>query len=130
MVLKISQHLLDNFRSITVWIVELVLFYCLSPSIDEEWAPLSWLQVSVMAVLLYWTAVYNAPNVRSGLLRGEWYSLCLDYSEEYDVLQAEAVAKVEENAPNQPPCGTTAHAVKTVTLHEDPHGNGQGKELR
>lgn len=35
-------------------------------------------------VLLYGTAVYNAPNPGSILLRGEWFNCCLDYSKEYD----------------------------------------------
>lgn len=94
---SVWHAILDNFRPITVWIADLVLFYCLSPSLGEEWTTLSWLQVGGMAVLLYGTAVYNAPNAGSVSLRGEWYSLCLDYSAEYDVLQAEAAAEVEED---------------------------------
>ena len=36
-----------------------------------------------LAVLLYGTAIYNAPNSGSLLLKGNWYGCGLDYSEEY-----------------------------------------------
>ena len=89
-------RILDNFRPITIWTADLALFYCLAPSLGEEWTRYSWMQVAGLFVLLYGTAVYNAPNPGSVKLRGEWFSLGLDYGSEYDRLEAEAAAAAED----------------------------------
>ena len=34
-------------------------------------------------VLLFGTAVYNAPNAGSVELKGQWYALGMDFSQEY-----------------------------------------------
>jgi len=89
---SVWHAILDNFRPITVWIADLFIFYYLAPSLGEAWTVFSWVQVCGMAVLLYGTAVYNAPNAGSVFLKGEWYSLGLDFSKEYDALREEEVA--------------------------------------
>ena len=53
-----------------------------------------------MAVLLYGTAIYNAPNEGSLSLRGEWWALGIDFTDEYEAIkreqeEAEADAKWE-----------------------------------
>lgn len=39
-----------------------------------------------MTVLLYGTAIYNAPNDGSLLLKGQWWAFGIDLSEEYDAI--------------------------------------------
>ncbi len=41
-----------------------------------------------MVVLLYGTAVYNAPNAGSVLLDGQWYSLGLNFTSEYEQIDS------------------------------------------
>ena len=49
-----------------------------------------------MAVLLYGTAIYNAPNDGSVLLKGQWWALGINLSEEYDEIRREQeVAELE-----------------------------------
>ena len=53
--------ILDNFRPISVWGVDLALFYVVTGgAFGEAWAyPGSYVQVAALGVLLYGTAVYN-----------------------------------------------------------------------
>jgi hypothetical protein len=86
---SVWHTILDNFRPITVWITALFFFYAITTSGDfgEPWMKWSWVQVSGTALLLYGTAVYNAPNAGSVRLEGQWYSLGLDYSGEYNEIE-------------------------------------------
>jgi len=87
---SVWHAILDNFRPITVWIVDLFIFYILSAgAFGEPWTRWSWLQVFGMAVLLYGTAVYNAPNAGSVQLEGRWFDFGLDFRSEYAEIQAE-----------------------------------------
>ena len=86
---SVWHAILDNFRPITVWVTDLVIFYFLTPELGEEWTFFSWVQVSGMVVLLYGTAVYNAPNPGSICLKGQWYSFGFNYSMEYDAVREE-----------------------------------------
>lgn len=81
---SVWHAILDNFRPITVWATDLVIFYCISKTFGEAWTVWSFLQLLGMGVLLYGTAVYNAPNAGSIELRGGMTSCCMDFSEEYD----------------------------------------------
>jgi len=90
---SVWHAILDNFRPITVWIADLVLFYCITQALGEEWTIYSWVQVAGMVVLLYGTAIYNAPNAGSISLKGEWFSLGFDFSKEYDTLREEEAAQ-------------------------------------
>jgi hypothetical protein len=80
---SIWHAILDNFRPITVWLVDMVIFYLVSPAFGEPWTNWSYLQVVGMTVLLFGTAVYNAPNAGSIKLRGEWWTLGFDFTDEY-----------------------------------------------
>mmetsp|Transcript_43888 Transcript_43888/g.105897 ORF Transcript_43888/g.105897 Transcript_43888/m.105897 type:complete len:469 (+) Transcript_43888:87-1493(+) len=81
---SVWHAILDNFRPITVWMVDLFIFYVLSQGMfGEPWMRWSWLQVIGMGVLLYGTAVYNAPNAGSVRLEGRWFDFGLDFRSEY-----------------------------------------------
>lgn len=58
---SVWHAILDNFRPITVWATDLVIFYFFSHgNFGEPWAyPGSYIQLGALAVLLYGTAVYN-----------------------------------------------------------------------
>jgi drug/metabolite transporter (DMT)-like permease len=87
---SIWHAILDNFRPITVWLVDMLLFYVFtSGSFGEAWTSWSFLQLAGLSVLLYGTAIYNAPHAGSIKLRGEWYSFGWDSSSEYAALEQE-----------------------------------------
>lgn len=94
---SVWHAILDNFRPITVWITSLFIFYVITPDFGEPWTVFSWVQVGGMFVLLYGTAIYNAPNSGSVLLEGQWYALFLDFSQEYkDIRQEEEEKALDE----------------------------------
>jgi len=92
---SVWHAILDNFRPISVWLVELFIYYVFfsvfntpaSPLsqkyFGEYWTPWSWIQVCASVVLLYGTAIYNAPNAGSIKLKGNWYSFGFDFTNEY-----------------------------------------------
>ena len=88
---SVWHSILDNFRPLTVWVTDLFIYYVLTGrgTFGEAWTKYSWIQLLGMAVLVYGTAIYNAPDAGSISLRGEWYSLGLDFSEEYNEIQAQ-----------------------------------------
>lgn len=95
---SVWHAILDNFRPITVWITDLVIFYFISQAMGEAWTVWSWMQLGGMIVLLYGTAVYNAPNPGSLRLEGGALNCCLDFTHEYEEIEAEeaeAVAAAE-----------------------------------
>lgn len=59
------------------------IYYVITMSFGEPWTQWSWLQLFGMMILLYGTAVYNAPNAGSVELHGKWYDFGLDFSDEY-----------------------------------------------
>jgi hypothetical protein len=57
---SIWHAILDNFRPITVWGTDLLLFYVFTRQVfGEAWTVWSWLQLAGMVTLLAGTAVYN-----------------------------------------------------------------------
>ncbi|OQR86245.1 Drug/Metabolite Transporter (DMT) Superfamily [Achlya hypogyna] len=57
---SIWHAILDNFRPITVWGTDLLLFYVFTPqTFGEAWTLWSWLELGGMLTLLVGTAVYN-----------------------------------------------------------------------
>ncbi|TMW55632.1 hypothetical protein Poli38472_010514 [Pythium oligandrum] len=57
---SIWHAILDNFRPITVWGTDLLLFYVFTKgAFGEAWTIWSWLQLAGMVLLLAGTAVYN-----------------------------------------------------------------------
>merc|ERR1719445_2294199 len=89
---SVWHAILDNFRPITVWVTDLVIFYYFTPELGEAWTKWSFVQVAGMIVLLYGTAIYNAPNSGSIPLEGQWYAFGLNYSKEYDAIRKEEEA--------------------------------------
>jgi hypothetical protein len=85
---SVWHAILDNFRPITVWCSDLFIYYWISSRFGEEWTNWSYLQLLGLFVLLYGTAIYNAPNAGSLELRGGFSNLFMDFSEEYDELRA------------------------------------------
>lgn len=86
---SVWHAILDNFRPITVWVTDLVIFYYFTPELGEQWTLFSWVQVGGMVVLLYGTAIYNAPHPGSISMEGEWYSFGLNFSTEYEEIKEE-----------------------------------------
>jgi hypothetical protein len=87
---SVWHAILDNFRPITVWMTSLFIFYVITPNFGEQWTIYSWVQVGGMVVLLYGTAIYNAPNSGSILLERQWYAFwCLDFTKEYEEIRHE-----------------------------------------
>ena len=89
MLSSVWHAILDNFRPITVWATDLLIFYCISPLFGEVWTKYSYIQIAGMAVLLYGTAIYNAPNEGSLQLEGQWWALGINLSEEYAAIRLE-----------------------------------------
>ncbi len=81
---SVWHAILDNFRPISVWCTDLVIFYFISQAFGEEWTIYSYIQLLGMFVLLYGTAVYNAPNPGSIKLTGDPLSCFINCSDEYD----------------------------------------------
>jgi len=90
---SVWHAILDNFRPITIWMVDLAIFYYITPDLGEEWTVYSWVQVCGMVILLYGTAIYNAPNAGSIYLEGQWYALGLDFRKDYAEVREEETAK-------------------------------------
>jgi drug/metabolite transporter (DMT)-like permease len=86
---SIWHAILDNFRPITVWLVDMVIYYFLSTAFGEPWTKWSYLQLVGMAVLLFGTAIYNAPNAGSVKLTGDWWALGFDFTQEYANIDAD-----------------------------------------
>ncbi|CAN0458320.1 unnamed protein product, partial [Ectocarpus sp. 12 AP-2014] len=56
----IWHAILDNFRPVSVWSTDLVIYYMITNGrFGEAWTQYSWLQFSGMMVLFVGTAVYN-----------------------------------------------------------------------
>lgn len=86
---SVWHSILDNFRPMTVWITDLVIYYALARgSFGEPWTRYSSVQLVGLVILIYGTMVYNAPDPGSIRLRGEWYSFGCDFSHEYQEIQA------------------------------------------
>lgn len=95
---SVWHAILDNFRPLSIWLVDLAIYYLIAHGtgdFGEPWrAPYSYVQVVGMAVLLYGTAIYNVPNAGSIRLLGQWWnSFGVDLSKEYDMLEVEMEEK-------------------------------------
>ena len=88
---SVWHAILDNFRPITVWGTDLFIYYVITsaPGFGEPWTKWSYVQLFGMCVLLYGTAVYNAPNAGSIKLEGQWYAFGRNCSEEYNEIELE-----------------------------------------
>lgn len=87
---SVWHAILDNFRPITVWGTDMFIYYVLSMGdFGEAWTKYSWIQLLGMGVLLYGTAVYNAPNAGSVRLEGQWWHFGFDFTDEYAAVEVE-----------------------------------------
>jgi drug/metabolite transporter (DMT)-like permease len=95
---SVWHAILDNFRPITVWITDLFIFYYITTSFGESWTVWSWMQLGGLFVLLYGTAVYNAPNAGSIKLTGGPLSCFLnfDYAENDEETQPLVAGKTAD----------------------------------
>jgi drug/metabolite transporter (DMT)-like permease len=85
---SIWHAILDNFRPLTVWSVGVSMYYLgRSANFGEPWTIYSWIQVLGMVVLLYGTAIYNAPNPGSVKLTGQWWNFGINFTQEYEDLE-------------------------------------------
>jgi len=85
---SVWHAILDNFRPITVWGVDMAIYYYFTNgALGEPWTKWSFVQLFAMFVLLYGTSIYNAPNAGSLLLKGQWYAFGIDLSNEYQIIQ-------------------------------------------
>lgn len=94
---SIWKAILDNFRPISIWVTDLFIFYYISTSFGETWTVYSYIQLVGMIVLLYGTAIYNAPHPGSIAYRGEWWAFGLDFSNDYDDIE-ESIREAELDA--------------------------------
>lgn len=67
MLSSVWHAILDNFRPISIWATQLVIFSATSGEHGEEWTRGSWLQLAGLFVMLYGTAVYNGTVSIPGL---------------------------------------------------------------
>ena len=84
---SVWHAILDNFRPVTVWSCSVFIYYFVKPSFGESWTVYSWIQLAGLFVLLYGTAVYNAPNPGSIKLEGDAKSCFVDCRDEYRELE-------------------------------------------
>jgi hypothetical protein len=85
---SIWHAILDNFRPVAVWGIDLAIFYVITSAFGEPWTKYCWIQLISLIILLYGTAVYNAPNPGSIRLTGGCLSCAIDCSEEYERIKA------------------------------------------
>ena len=95
---SVWHAILDNFRPITVWSSSVFIFYFINTEFGEPWTPYSYIQLCGMFVLLYGTAIYNAPNAGSIKLTGGLGSCFMDFSEEYMDAEEEASNALQSGA--------------------------------
>jgi len=88
---SVWHSILDNFRPTTVWVTDLFIYYAITRDFGEKWedGP-SWIQLGGLILLFYGTALYNAPDPLSVRLEGQWYSCCIDLSDEYEDIDSES----------------------------------------
>lgn len=115
---SVWHAILDNFRPATVWGTDLFIFYCVTTAFGEPWnQPWSWLQLVGMFVLLYGTAIYNAPNPGSIRLTGGADSCFIDCSDEYE----ETLPVVHLAAPDTPVVSGSRLGDVVVSSNPSPH---------
>eukprot|EP00591_Stephanopyxis_turris_P013569 CAMPEP_0195513174 /NCGR_PEP_ID=MMETSP0794_2-20130614/4886_1 /TAXON_ID=515487 /ORGANISM="Stephanopyxis turris, Strain CCMP 815" /LENGTH=454 /DNA_ID=CAMNT_0040641113 /DNA_START=188 /DNA_END=1553 /DNA_ORIENTATION=+ len=91
MLSSVWHAILDNFRPITIWGADMLIFYSFTAgAFGEAWTKWSFIQLIGMCVLLYGTAIYNAPNPGSLKLKGQWWAFGIDLTNEYQQLESEA----------------------------------------
>jgi len=114
---SVWHAILDNFRPITVWGVDMFIFYSITASLGEPWTKWSFIQMSGMFVLFYGTAIYNAPNPGSLKLGGEWWAFFINLSHEYREIEEELEeAQLDAKASGKPPPSPYLHTMSPFMM--------------
>jgi len=126
MMSSVWHAILDNFRPITIWIVELMIFYAFTEgSYGEAWTEGSWLQLGGMIILLFGTAVYNGSIQLPGIPTD-------DLIGKSSMMASPALSRSPLITLNQstPPLNTSGASpyVSRVRLDADPMSRG-GRDL-
>lgn len=88
MLSSVWHAILDNFRPISIWATQLVIYYVFSNGTHgEAWTNGSYLQLLGLAVMLYGTAVYNGTVRAPGMPAGE------DLLSNNDIRSSPAIAR-------------------------------------
>jgi len=56
----VHRTLIDACRTLLIWVVDLFIYYVISPNFGEEWTQYSYLEVIGFMLLLFGTFVYNS----------------------------------------------------------------------
>eukprot|EP00965_Chrysotila_dentata_P250765 6209633-Pleurochrysis_carterae.AAC.5 len=68
MLSSVWHAILDNFRPITIWLVELAMYYVFTNGAHgESWTKGSFLQLAGLIVMLFGTAIYNGSIAVPGI---------------------------------------------------------------
>ncbi len=96
MMLMIFLWFATNSNSLLfIRVTSLVIFYYFNPAFGEMWTRYSCLQIVGAVILIYGTAIYNAPNYGSILLEGQWWALRINLSAEYAAIRQDQMANVD-----------------------------------
>jgi len=118
---SVWHAILDNFRPATVWGADLLIFYCVTAAFGEPWnQPWSLLQLLGMFVLLYGTAIYNAPNPGSIKLTGGAVSCFIDCSEEYEQRLPVLYVSSSSDLPTPPTSSSSSKKMGEVVCAANP----------
>lgn len=92
---SVWHAILDNFRPVAVWSIDLAIYYLITNrSFGEAWHPFCFVQLLSLIILLYGTAIYNAPNSGSIELKGGAMSCYMDCSKDYEQLRKEGYGAI------------------------------------
>jgi hypothetical protein len=100
---SVWRAILDNFRPIAVWGLDLTIFYTITTVFGEAWTKWCWIQLFGLMILLYGTGIYNAPNPGSIRLTGQFYDCFFDCTEEYFEAEEQAAAAAGRGDSRMPP---------------------------
>ena len=117
--------ILDNFRPITVWATQMLIYYFVNPKFGESWTAYSYLQIAGLVVLLYGTAIFNAPNYGGLTLEGQWWAFGINFSEEYYIILNQ---QRQDNLRTDDVTVTTHSTI--VETEEESLGAINGKDLK
>lgn len=120
----IWHAILDNFRPVTIWAVDLWIFYVLLPGtgLGESWTSASYLQLAGLLVLFLGTAIYN----------GDLPICCAEDYHELELLPLGAShLELAIAAEARVPPSKTPHNMSSPALARSPliHQNQRAKHL-
>eukprot|EP01032_Pedospumella_encystans_P020944 gene20944-23780_t len=119
---SVWHAILDNFRPATVWGADLLIFYCVTAAFGEPWnQPWSLLQLLGMFVLLYGTAIYNAPNPGPIKLTGGAASCFIDCSDEYEQHLPVVYVSSSSDVPSPPSSSSSSASTVVCAANHSPY---------